>query len=303
MTTADQPTDDPQGYRAMNMLVALAPRIRGREPYWRPATPPMWREVHLPTWSWTRPDACTELPTVTLDVNAAFLAAASSAVFAHGALGHYWTGDYRVPGYYQITVHPWGVRDIVSPLGAQPAAGEKVWVAHPTLGLLEQLMTAGYWPDTTVHDAWTATETMRLRNWTTAVKADRAAALDARAAALPGTPEHDAAQARYDEIKDGYSIAVQLLRGPAEGGKTKSKVRRPDWYATVHAQHAASTWRKAWSSVLAGHGPVAMGTVDEITWTVEDLAAIQMRSKPLFRLDDTAHDLGALKVKGPEEES
>jgi hypothetical protein len=288
-------TTEPSMYKALAMLTDThAPRVRGREPFWRPPVAPCAKDVHLPAWSWERPyngGAVRPDNTVSMDVNGAYLAACSSAVFAHGALEHTGADDVRVPGYYLMTRHVWQSMDIVSPLGTGHLTTDRMWVAHPTALLLRQLTAEGYWPDATVHDSYTATDTMRLRRWTDAIQGDRAAALHARAAGVPGAAE------QYEAIKDGYSIAVQLMKGPAEGGKVKSKIHRPDWYATVHAQHAASTWRKAWSSVLAGHGPVAMGSVDEVTWTVEDLAEIQFRAKPLFRVDHTGEQIGAFKIK------
>lgn len=274
------------------------PTVRGRQPYWRPTAPRIWKEVWLPAWTWERPyqsDAVRPEDRVTLDVNGAYLAALSSGVYAHSALAHQPGRSVKTPGYYLMDAHPWQNGEIVSPLGTAHLPGPRVWVAHPTATLLTELCEAGYWPDATVYDAYTADTTMRFRKWVEAMRDDRLSALRARAEGEPGAAE------RYQAIKDGYSIAVQLMKGPAEGKPTKSDVFRPDWYATVHAQHAASTWRKAWASVLAGHGPIRMGAVDTITWTVEDLAEIQMRAKPLFRIDSSGEQIGALGVRRPDE--
>lgn len=297
-------TQTAPAYKAMAMLTTThPPKVKGREPYWRPKAAPISDAVRLPVWSWDRselPGAVHPTDIITMDVNAAFLAACSSAPFAHGQLENTWPRDLSAPGLYLIDAHPWTNFEIVSPLGQQPLEDDRVWVAQPTVKLLDQLSRDGWWPAVEVHDGWTSTS-CRLRRWTDAVQADRAAAITARAAVDPRDAEaYAAAQAHYDAIKDGYSIAVQLMRGPAEGAAVKSSVRRPDWYQTVHAQHAASTWRKAWGSVLAGHGPVSMGTVDEVTWTVEDLAELQMRAKPVFRVDDTGLTIGAFKVKPKE---
>lgn len=285
-------------YRALHMLTdEFPPTIKGRPPYWRPKAAPCSDDVRLPRWGWELPtigDTVRPDDTVTLDVNGAYLAACSSAPFAHGALARGFSMDLSLPGLYLVDVHVWQEQQLCSPLGEQPFTSDRVWVAQPTVKLLDQLSIGGYWPEVVVHDAWTA-DACRLRRWTDAVRADRTAALLARSDGVEGAAE------KYEAIKDGYSIAVQLMRGPAEGAKVKSPVRRPDWYQTVHAQHAASTWRKAWASVLAGHGPVAMGSVDEITWTVEDLAELQMRNTPVFRLDHTGVQIGALKVKPQEE--
>lgn len=289
---------EPLVYRAMLMLTdKYPPKVKGRDPYWRPRAVPVSDAVRLPVWSWDRstvPGAVTPTDTTTMDVNAAFLAACSSAPFAHGELEDGWPRDLSAPGLYQIDAHPWTNPEIISPLGQQPFEDDRVWVAQPTVKLLDQLSRDGWWPAVTVHDAWTSTS-CRLRRWTDAVQIDRAAALKSRAAGDTYGAE------LYEAIKDGYSIAVQLMKGPAEGAPVKSSVRRPDWYQTVHAQHAASTWRKAWRTVLAGHGPVSMGSVDEITWSTADLAALQARPEPLFRVDDTGITIGALKVKHKED--
>lgn len=292
-------TTESTEYRALDMLTERAPKIRGREPFWRPAQPTCTKSVFLPAWSWQRADYAEfgQEQRITLDVNGAYLAAASSAVFAHGALIHDAGPGVQAPGYYQITVHPWTRTDIVSPLGTAHIPGDRVWVAHPTALLLQQLSLGEEpsWPSLDVHDAWTATETMRLRRWTEAVQIDRLLAIQDRAAGVEGAAQ------RYKDIKDGYSIAVQMFRGPAEGEKTRSKILRPDWYATVHAQHAASTWRKAWNALLAGCGPIRMGSTDAITWPVDAFAELQFRSKPIIRIDSTGETLGAFKVRTEEE--
>lgn len=288
-------TDAPQmTYRAMTMLTEkYPPRVKGRDPYWRPKVAPVSALVRLPAWDWQRDDA-PEGPTVAMDVNAAYLAACSSAQFGHGALYNTGPDDFSLPGLYLIDAHPWTHPEIVSPLGTQPFDDDRVWVAQPTARLLDQLSRDGYWPAVQLHDAWTAATSCRLRRWTDAVSIDRSDALRGRA---EGSEYHTAL---YEAIKVGYAAAVQMMPGPAPDAKAKSPVRRPDWYQTVHAQHAASTWRKVWRSVLAGHGPVAMGSVDEARWTVADLEAIQTHPEPLFRIDNSGHQIGAFKIKTEE---
>lgn len=292
-------TDDGRfTYRAADMLTGShAPKIKGREPYWRPVAPPICDQVRLPRWAWERHDLAGHHPDdlISMDVNAAFLAACSSAQFAHGALSaDHWDGTLNKPGLYLVDVHPWQEAEIVSPLGDQPLTDDRAWVARPTAVLLDWLSLNGYWPQVTVHQAYTSKEACRLSRWTTKIRDDRAAVLARR---LAGDP---AAEADYQAIKDGYSIAVEMMKGPAEGQPAKGSMRRPDWYLTVHAQHASSTWRKAWNTILAGHGPVAMGHVDEITWTMDDLRELQMRSEPVVRIDPTGVQIGALQVKSEE---
>lgn len=290
-------------YRALSMLTDhYHPTVKGRAPYWRPKAAPCAGDVRLPAWNWTRDDVDPDAELITLDINAAYLAACSSATFAHGALTKTegYTSDFSDPGYYLVDVHPWQLADqMPSPLGDQPYDDDRVWVAQPTADLLYRLSEAGYWPELRAHEAWTAQTSCRLRKWTDPIRNDRTAALRARAAArLAGDADAYAdADADYQAIKLGYSTAVQMMKGPAEGAKTKSPVYRPDWYATVHAQHAASLWRKAWITVPTGHGPAGIGGVDTITWTDYDLRELQMRSAPLVKIDPTGESLGTLKIR------
>lgn len=301
MTTTPRPL-----YRALDMLTdTYAPKVKGRPPFWRPRAAPCADQVRVPAWSWTRPDLDPEAELVTLDVNAAYLAALSSATFAHGALVQDRAPDGRAPGYYLVDVHPWQDPRMPSPLGLQPADGTRVWIAHPTLEVLQALTESeeGYWPEVRIHDAWTSPTSCRLRNWTTVIRNDRAAAVRARTAAAGRGDEaaYADADADYEAIKLGYSQAVQLMRGPQEGEKTKSSVHRPDWYATVHAQHAANMWRRAWNTVHIGHGPAWMGATDSIQWTADDLHAIRVRCAPMLKIDLTRESIGTLKIRDDDE--
>lgn len=275
------------------------PLLRRRAPYWRPRPAACFRDVHTPGWSWMHPAAtgATELPfdVTILDRNGAFISAASSANFAHGGLEH--TGalpGMAGPGYYRIDWHPWQDDRIVSPLGDRDLSG-KIWVAHPTLEQLLQLEKTGYWPEIQIHDSWTCPDSVRFREWATAVNNVRAEALraveDARRTGVGLKP----AEEWYTAVKNGYSMAVQLMLGPAEGGTVKSAVKRPDWYHTIHAQHAATTWRYVWKTVLADFEPVMMGSVDEVAYPSTAVAELQERS--LLKIDPSGIMLGAFKVK------
>jgi hypothetical protein len=288
-------------YRALAMLEnEYEPTLKRRSPYWRPRPAACTREAHVPAWNWTHPDYDDSLnmALTILDANGAFISAASSASFAHGELEH--TGARAAykgfPGYYRIDAHSWSDPRIVSPLGSIHPEG-KVWVPHPTVALLLQLQDMGYWPEVRIHDAWTCASSVRFRAWATAVNNDRAAALrDVEVAARLGTDaELEEAEEWYEAVKTGYSMAVQLMRGPAPDSPVKSAVKRPDWYDTIHAQHAASTWRKVWGCVVAGFVPVAMGSVDEVMWDSEDFKDIEAAG--LLKLDQTGIQLGAFKVK------
>lgn len=305
----DQEQQPTHTYRAAQMLTEQwPPKLRGRAPFWRPKAPAEIKGAHVPVFNWMAPDADPGAPTATLDINGAFLAAAASAVFAHGAVEYRGRQPIKAPGLYQITAHGWTESGMPSPLGTQPREDGRIWVAHPTAILLEELSEDGWWPEVEVHDAVTADTSCRLRSWTTAVKADRTSALHRRELLRQdvqrGVLDPDAtdladAEADYQAIKDGYAIAVQLMRGPGEGGKVKSKMYRPDWYATIHAQHAASMWRKAWRTYLAGCGPVAMRDVDTVTWRSDHLAAL-LEEPRRIPYDPSGVSLGAFKIKSEE---
>lgn len=293
-------------YRALSRLEnECAPTLNRRAPFWRPTPAKPWREIHTPAWSWTHPAyEGQDLVLTDLDVNGAFLAAASSANFAHGALEH--TGplslDRRIlPGYYLIEAHPWQDTNIVSPLGSGNITG-RIWVTGPTIELLRQLVESGHWPDLTIFDSWTCAKMCRFRDWTGAVGHDRAEAISRLEAAKAFGTEDDqeAAQAAYDAIKTGYSMAVQMMLGPTENSGPKSAVKRPDWYHTIHGQYAASIWRSVWKVRQAGFIPVMMGSVDTVTYMSCDVETFNHPNRPggpLLKMDETGVQLGAFKTK------
>lgn len=284
-------------YRALDMLEGhYAPKAgRGRDrrgPYWRPRPAPI-SSVHTPAWDWesvSRTDGARGL--VTLDVNAAFLAAASSVKVAHGQLEHTGPGmGQLLPGYYKIRAHSWPPGSIVSPLGSAPTKPE-IWVAHPTLKLLQDREEEGCWPETMVLDSWTCPVGVGLQSWTTEVRDDRARALDTMTLTDPQSADYEQAKIKYEAIKLGYSQAIQLmLKGE------KCRAHRPDWVHAIWAQHAANTWRKAWNCEQAGCGPARMANVDELTFDYDDYMAIMAYEKPPIRVDQTGVTLGSLKIK------
>ena len=289
-------------YRALALLEGdYAPKVQRRDPYWRPRMPKITRSVRTPMWSFesaSKTDGTRQL--VDIDRNGSYVAAASSATFAHGALeptGPMEIGDRPVPpGYYLIDTHSWAGGGIPSPLGTADLPA-RIWAAHPTVGLLRDLSLEGYWPAVEIHDSYTAAVPCRLRKWAERVRDDRAHALECIRGTHPDTPERAAAEQTYQAIKDGYSIAVQMMFGKAEGAEQEHKARilRPDWYHTIHAQHAASVWRNAWACVLYGHHPARMGSVDEITFTAEDFDALTLGD--VLKIDQTGGKLGSWKSK------
>lgn len=291
----------PPVFKALSMLEnEHVPLLKRRAPYWRPRPAACFRDVYTPDWSWTHPLATDALgfDVAVLDRNGAFVSAASSANFAHGELEH--TGALgafeKAPGYYKIDWHQWQDERIASPLGTAELSG-KLWVAHPTLEQLVQLQDAGYWPEIRIHDSWTCPTSVRFREWATAVNNERADALRALRDALQSGTEDDQEQAEawYTAVKNGYAMAVQMMLGQSADGSVKSGVKRPDWYHTIHAQHAATTWRYVWKGVLAGFEPVSMGSVDEVAYPADALPQLEQRG--LIKLDHSGVALGAFKVK------
>lgn len=291
--------------RALDALIHThTPLLRKRQPYWAPKPPTCHGDIRIPAWTWER-DGLGDIPDrVTLDANGAFLAPLSGTEFAHGALER--TGEdpgdpfKPAPGYYRIPAYRWADPRIVSPLGLQPLPPPKrpgqiplVWVAAPTLKLLAELTEQGSWPGVEVVDSWTCPDRVRFATWAAWVRDERAAAL------LADDRE------RYDAVKLAYAQAIQMLLGTEDASEAKSKVRRPDWYHTVRAQHSANQWRKAWACTMAGVPVLAMGNVDELTFAASDfvhLLNLAAQEKPPIRIDQSGLKLGAFKIKDVTED-
>ena len=297
-----QDTDTPV-YRALDLLLnEHAPVLRRRAPDWAPRPPACWREVHTPAWSWDHPAYTPDMePSLTyIDAIASYVSASSSASFAHGALEHTGAlpGEGTRPGYYLVDDHTWQNDCIVSPL-CMAELGARVWIAQPTLEVLQKLARTGYWPQVVIHDSWTCADTCRMRAWATSVNNTRCAALrDLQDAMISGSETEQAEAHDYYEnvIKLGYARAFQMMLGPGTDG-AKSKVRRPDWYHTVHAQAAANTWRATWKGIDAGRAPMRMGSIDEIAWLTSDFHALTRPDDPRIKMDNSGFQMGAWKVK------
>jgi hypothetical protein len=290
-------------YPALNRLERrpeLMPTKYGREPFWRAPITPASADVHIPHWNWThiiQPDAGTEA--VTLDANGAYLAAIGSVIIAHSHLTR--TGRIEepigarevLPGYYKIRIPHWALDgSIVSPLG-DSLTGTAVWIAHPTLVLLLELLDQQALGDVEIIDSWTARVVTDFRKWGAHMRNMRADILDARDQCQTDAAE-DAVLDQYDRFKEGYSAALSMmLTGDS------CQTRRPDWAHAVYAQHAATMWRNGWKWIGTGRPLLSMGRVDEITVLAADLPEIMSRPKPPFRFDDTGRTLGALKTKAP----
>lgn len=284
----------------------LQPRKYDREPFWRaPITPPS-REVYIPAWNW---HGIHELPEcdqpLTLDANGAFLGALGGVKVAHSGLSH--TGpEYGplsprevLPGYYLVNVPHWAFSGtIVSPLGdsSRLETEDRVWVAHPTLVLLLELLEEGVLGEVSILDSWTARVTTDFRKWVAHLKEVRTELIDSIAQANTESVAEALAD-KYDRFKEGYSAALSMMLTGE-----KCQTRRPDWTHAVYAQHAASMWRKGWRWTATGRPLLAMGHVDELTVVAADLPEIMSKAKPPFRVDETGHALGAMKTKTKTED-
>lgn len=305
----------PQAARpASPRLLALlegecAPALRGRKALLRGWDKPAYQILGgapvLPSWKWTNPYTRPEATRITTDVNGAWLAAASCVNVAWGGLVHAGaqTEYRRRPGYYytQIPEGSWADLRMPHPLGTSRYDAGMVWLPEPVMTLLQDLNRRGDWPDIRIYDAWLPQDTadgqegpsVRLSTWVSEVQRQRLALIAGG----------DETRAQLADFKVAYAQAVEMMHGPLDDqGKPKCYLRRPDWQHAIKAMHAANTWRKAYACALAGHAPAAVGGVDALDFTAEDLIAIQQlttgeRRGPL-RIDQSGRSLGALKITG-----
>jgi hypothetical protein len=290
-----------------------APVKHHQPPLWIPKMDDTLRGVvavtHIPTINWGPKDPEAEvpegMPLVELDANGAFVAAASSATFAHCALEHTGPLDLETgtvpPGYFLVDAHAWQLGAPGSPLGAgrpKLTAEGRVWVPHTVYSVLRDLThgakwgaISGHWPDATVYDSWTA-DACRFTDWANVVR-------DTRAAAKLGGDV-----ALGERIKTAYSQAVQMWgtkpdpKGtPADKRKKKNMAYRPDWYAALRGQHAMNMWRRAYQCTILGHAPLRVWDTDRILMQEHDLLAVLGRDTPPnpLRLDETGLGLGTFK--------
>jgi hypothetical protein len=289
-------TEDPTSptFRLLALLEGeCLPMVRGRKAYKRPPQPPehTLRQVQTPAWNWEYhgPGRAEffQQQLVHLDANAAYLTAASSVRVARDALHHSgpWLRYDRHPGFYQLMIDQdaWQDTRWLSPLG-QAVHRDVVWLAEPTVTLLQELVRADLWPPLTIIDSYTSNEKVALTTWTNRLKGMRNELLR--------TEDEQG----YESFKLAYSKAIQMLRGSEH-----CQIRRADWFHAIRAQHAANTWRKVWKTVDAGCGPIAAGSVDALTFTHGAYMATQAVQPPLLRLDQTGEQFGTFKVvKDPD---
>jgi hypothetical protein len=302
-TSLDDPDTDVRMFPALRIMERQTPPLKfGRPPYWRaPIIHEASDNVYVPVWNWTSSHDFPEGEAVTvLDVNAAYLSAMGSVKIAHshllhtGRLAHLPAPRDVAPGYYRITVPHWAFDGtIVHPLGdsARMQTESTLWVAAPTLVLLLELADAGHLGWFEILDAWTADVATEFRAWSERLRSVRNECMDR--IDMAQTEVHRREQlARYDAFKTGYSAALSMMLTGE-----KCLTRRPDWAHTIYAQHAASTWRKAWRWTFTGRPLVAMGAVDEIAVLSADVGDVITLPKPPFRYDPTGRQPGALKPK------
>lgn len=293
-------------YPALNRLERrpeLMPSKYGREPFWRAPVVVPTDKIHVPSWNWYSIHEPKPEDVRTFDVNGAYLAAIGNTTVAHSHLTH--AGEITepigkpevLPGYYKIREIYWGLGDrIVSPLGDDPTPRE-LWITHPTLILLIELLEQGVIGGLDITDSWTSRVKTDFLKWAAHMRSVRADIMDRRDAA-----ETDAARQvmedKYQAFKDGYSAALSMMKT----GKDCNTCR-PDWTTAVHATHAANMWRKGWKYTSTGRHLIRMGTTDELSVLTADLPAVMSRPSPPFRIDETGRALGALKTKKTTEKT
>jgi hypothetical protein len=270
---------------------------RPRAPFWRPSTPGVLNALqHTPGWAWQREYTG---PVIVLDRSGAWIAAASSADVAWGALEC--TGpmeEYdKGAGFYEVGNYPWH-ETLPHPLGRYRAGQETAWVTGPRVGLLADLAAEGRWPDATIRNSYTGLK-VRLTRWATYVNGLRTAAIQ----------QHGRDSEEYDRIKIAFSQAITLMLGthdPGRGRVWKCGCQRPDWGYTIQDQAAVTVWRWADRCYKAsGEYPVALRNVDELLIpadTYEQVTTVRVpgAATPL-QIDDTGCKLGTFKIKYREE--
>lgn len=276
----------------------LAPTLYGVQPFWRPKPCPVakdYRPKVIPAWDWTSPTWADHLDEtrVSMDANAAWLAAASGVRIGHGALDVHVTGsqDYeRRPGYYLVRVYKesWKRWDLPHPLGYADseyhvAFDGFVWMTHHTYELIVWLHRQDQWwgtPD--IVESWTSKKSARLQEWTKWVNGLRAVA----------TMRGD--QEAINRIKLSYAQAIEMMPG-----HEKCNIRRPDWKDAILSRCAAEAWRKAFYAREAGYKILRMHAVDEVVLTQADFHRLldAPEDQRPFRIDQSGLSLGAYKAK------
>lgn len=264
---------------------------------------------HIPRINYGSKNAEADVPEgtalVEIDANGAFVAAATSARFAHCRLLNTGTLDFEnstvLPGMMLVNYHEWNGGAPGSPLGANRpklTAEGRVWVPHTVYAVLRDLTygakwgaVPGHWPECTVYDSWTG-DPVAFEKWGGVVRDTRAAAKATGDAPMS------------ERVKVAYSQAVQMWNTPpdpkgtpVDKRKKHNKAYRPDWYAALLGQHFANMWRRAYQATILGHEPLRVSGTDRMLFTEPDLLALLRRDRqPIpLRLDETGLGLGTFK--------
>jgi len=267
-------------------------------------------DVHVPTWGWTAKAGPLGVETVTVDRNASYIAAASSVVVAHSGLTHtgripfdpklagYWLVDFAATDEYGRRDR-WNPRDqhgrpidLVSPLGTGTVL-TRSWLPHPLARLLVELAAEepACFAEPRIVDSWTSDDTVRFKRWVnghdgeTGAREHRLALMDARDAG------GEAEELAYKEGKDEYAMMIQMLLS----GRGYS-YHRPDWHHAIVTQALTTMWRDLWKAAKAGHGPIALGQVDDAVFLAEDYDALTMLDPAPLKMDLSGRALGTWKI-------
>lgn len=305
----------PKMFPALSLLEKRAlPTLHGHLAYYRAPVPaPAQAHVLIPSWNWTGVRAAEHDPadTITLDVNGSYMAALGGVDIAFTDLKRMGPVDSMalhprqvLPGYYRIIVPSWALDGtIVHPLGgdADRMVGKPVWIAHPTVILLLELMDQGVLGYFDIVDTWVSPQRADFRAWNRLLKQSREGLMDAVDVVHPdGAPSAckcSEACLNYRAFKEGYGAAFSMMRT----GQS-CKVRRPDWADAVYAQHTAARWRNAWR--FSAIGPVLfMGSTDELTVCRDDLTTALGKTSPPLKMDASGRALGHYKVKAAPAET
>lgn len=207
------------------------------EPKWQP-TPPRGLDYVIErdfTWSHpVDPPRAYGVHRHTFDVNAMYLAAESAAHLPVGRLEHR-TGaglelDRSRSGLHLIEAERWTEHRIPDPAAwGSPAGPSRMWVATPTLVLLDDLERHGHHGGYVIREEWTAPAHRLMRGWAEQVR-------DAVYPKSPDVPEPIRAAA-----KAVYRETWGMLARP--GGR----IYRPDWSSIILAHARCTLWRKLWA--------------------------------------------------------
>jgi hypothetical protein len=239
---------------------------------------------YVPT-DWCATGPLRDEPTITLDANMAYLAAAITADLPAGMLHHYQgappAGEV---GYHLVELEPWWCNHLPDPAGYRPSNARPShrdaprWITTPTLRLINELQQDGIHGGARVLESWTARSRRVTRPWGGLIR-------DVIYAEYANTdPALSAPAGLIATLKAAYRETIGLM------GRQGGRVYRPDWQSIIIAQSRATLWRKIHKAWTAGANPLSVN-VDAVTFagtTPPDAFPVQPGK------------LGAFKVKGAQ---